>query len=96
MKKHVLLAIVLFLGMLVAPASRACSYSIPGSEPANLLYEPNNARIFVAAFSANAVYVFGHNCILENTFSTSSGNPNGIAFDGTNLWISLYSAPLGQ
>lgn len=95
MKKQLLSAAVSILAMILAPASRAgvvCSYSLPGSEPANLLYDASNVRLFASLFSSNAVYVLGHGCVLDTVLNTATGNPNGLAFDGTNLWVSLYNS----
>jgi YVTN family beta-propeller protein len=97
MKKYVPKVVAFFalLAMLLVPASRAqvlCSYTIPNSEPANVVYDSSTPRLFASLFSANQVYVLGHGCVLQKVLSTGSGNPNGLAYDGTNLWVSLYSS----
>jgi YVTN family beta-propeller protein len=90
MKNRVTLASAFLLAMLLVPASRAgvvCQLNV-GGQPANIVYDSVNARAFVSLFAANEVYVLSHGCGVQHILGTGN-NPNGMAFDGTNLWVAL-------
>jgi YVTN family beta-propeller protein len=93
MKKHLLLASFALLAIVLAPATRAgilCTLNV-GGEPADVLHDAVNNRTFVSLFTGNEVLVLGHGCSIESVLSTST-NPGGMAFDGTNLWVALYGS----
>ena len=86
-----MLACIFFFAMLLVPASQAgvfCTLNV-GGEPTDTLHDALNNRTFVSLFTGNEVLVLGHGCSIESVLSTST-NPGGMAFDGTNLWVALY------
>jgi YVTN family beta-propeller protein len=93
MKKYVLLMSFVLLATLLAPASWATVFCTlnTGGEPVDALHDAVNNRTFVSLFTGNEILVLGHGCSIESVLSTST-NPGGMAFDGTNLWVALYGA----
>jgi len=91
----VVLAFFALLAMLYVPASHAqtilCSITYSGHQPVDTIYDPSGNRVFVSMFMGNQIVQFGHGCVQEKVFSTADG-PQGLVFDGTNLWVALYSS----
>jgi|SRR5271166_1221741 len=90
-----LILLTILLATTLVPASWAgviCTLNV-GGQPSVALHDAVNNRTFVTLSSGNEILVLGHGCVIERTLS-ASGSPEGIAFDGTNLWVALTGANL--
>lgn len=97
MKKCIPFCCTVLLSMFVVPRVEANAFSVCQAvfqstvQPSGLAVDQTHAAVWVAMFAANEVVEFAQNCATIRTVSTGN-NPNGVAFDGTNVWVANYGS----
>jgi YVTN family beta-propeller protein len=95
LKKYILFACVVLLTAFFSPKLEAqsvvCSYNIGSNSQPSGITPDGEGGAWVAYFMSNQAIRFGPGCILKQIISLPNTNPNGIAFDGTYIWVTLES-----
>jgi YVTN family beta-propeller protein len=91
MKKSILLCCAVLLSMFIVPraeanASTVCEHVFQSSVQPSGLAVDSSGNAWVAMFNDHDVVEFGQNCQIIRTVPAGN-NPNGVAFDGTNVWV---------